>query len=381
MRVSPGLLLRFLLALVSGVTALAPARAQNDAASRREAIDLMYPVMISALETKNFSRARKICDQVILWEPQNPVHHYNLACIEAQAGGPRLPYALGALDLSIALGFDDVDHLKTDPDLVPLHGDPKFADLVRKAGHNASADAAIAAITIPGLAARPRTTVEPAFEQPAPAAFQQGLPVGLYLMNRYQSATRVAEKEAWYFSPDGSTYRNLAYGFSRADLAAHTGPTGRASSDGGRLKVTWTDGSTSVAEVEREGRGFTWDQGIFTPVEGFNQAGDVAGSYEGGDEIVRGPNPGGNRRLDLNPDGSFTWSGISIIGSTAVSARLQSSPGQNATGQWTLQGYSLILVGVDGSRLRGLTFPVDDPSTVMRPDWLFLGGTMLKRRP
>jgi len=134
MRVSSGLFLRFLLVLVSGVAAIAPARAQNDAASRREAIDLMYPVMISALETKNFSRARKICDQVILWEPQNPVHHYNLACIEAQAGGPRLPYALGALDLSIALGFDDVDHLKTDPDLAPLHGDPKFADLIRKDG-------------------------------------------------------------------------------------------------------------------------------------------------------------------------------------------------------------------------------------------------------
>src|SRR5687767_4918289 len=79
--------------------------AQNDAASRRAAIEGMYPVMIGALEAKNFGRARNICEQAIVWEPQNPVHHYNLACIEAQAGGTRIAYAWGALELAIALGF------------------------------------------------------------------------------------------------------------------------------------------------------------------------------------------------------------------------------------------------------------------------------------
>src|ERR1041384_6413932 len=98
-----------------------PLRAQNDPESRREAIEAIYPVMIAALEAKNFGRARNICDQAIIWEPQNPVHHYNLACIEAQAGGARLPYAMGALELAVALGFNDELHLKNDPDLVPLH--------------------------------------------------------------------------------------------------------------------------------------------------------------------------------------------------------------------------------------------------------------------
>src|SRR5262245_58000384 len=100
------------------------AHAQNDPASRRAAIEAIYPIMINALQAKNFGRARNICDQAIMWEPQNPVHHYNLACIEAQAGGPRIPYAWGALELAIALGFNDAEFLQRDPDLAPLRSDP-----------------------------------------------------------------------------------------------------------------------------------------------------------------------------------------------------------------------------------------------------------------
>src|SRR5688572_12818527 len=110
--------LMFLLALVVGVSSV---QAQDDAASRRAAIEAMYPVMIKALEAKAYGRARNICDQAILWEPQNPTHHYNLACIEAQAG--RLPQAVGALELAVALGFNDAKHMQADPDLAPLRGE------------------------------------------------------------------------------------------------------------------------------------------------------------------------------------------------------------------------------------------------------------------
>src|SRR4030095_7313830 len=102
--------------------------------------------MLHALETKNFGRARNICDQAILWEPQNPVHHYNLACIEAQAGGTRLPYAFGALELSVALGFNDAQFLQTDPDLEPLRGDARFADLIRKIVLTASVGDSVASM-------------------------------------------------------------------------------------------------------------------------------------------------------------------------------------------------------------------------------------------
>src|SRR3954471_12372868 len=149
--------------------------AQEDFASRRAAIEGMYPIMIAALEAKNFGRARNICDQAIIWEPQNPVHHYNLACIEAQAGGARLPYAFGALELAIALGFNDADHMRLDPDLAPIRSDPRFTELLRKTTNNASADLAIAAITIPPPSAKkneeaPRTLAETVTDQPEPAS-------------------------------------------------------------------------------------------------------------------------------------------------------------------------------------------------------------------
>ena len=123
---------RLWLSVIAGLVAGSPAPAQNTPADRAELIEAIYPVMIAALEAKQFGRARNICDQVILWEPQNPVHHYNLACIEAQAGGTRLAYALGALDLAAALGFNDHEHLRTDPDLNSLHGEAKFAEIARR---------------------------------------------------------------------------------------------------------------------------------------------------------------------------------------------------------------------------------------------------------
>lgn len=134
----PHLLIRSLVFLISlaGLFPSPAVRAQEDAVERRAAIEGMYPVMLQALEARNFGRARNICDQAIIWEPQNPVHHYNLACIEAQASGDRLPRAIGALELAVALGFNDSIHLQNDPDLAPLRDDPKFAEIARKVAEN-----------------------------------------------------------------------------------------------------------------------------------------------------------------------------------------------------------------------------------------------------
>ena len=127
--------------------------AQENAVNHRAAIEGMYPLMLHALQTKSFGRARNICEQAILWEPQNPVHHYNLACIDAQSGGARLAYAWGSLELAIALGFNDVEHLQIDPDLAPLHDDPKFAEVVRKLKYSVSAATAFS-IPMPQVKAK-----------------------------------------------------------------------------------------------------------------------------------------------------------------------------------------------------------------------------------
>lgn len=388
MIVFPGSLCRTLLAVLSlGAAALTSLRAQNDPASRREAIEAIYPVMIGALEAKNFGRARNICEQAILWEPQNPVHHYNLACIEAQAGGARLPYAMGALELAIALGFDDAVHLQADPDLEPLHADPKFRELVRKVIYQAAAGDAQSAITLPPeRAEKPRDDVPAAapaaVDAPAPAGFHHGVPVGLYFMTRYWLATRTLEKAAWYFAPDGTVYRNLEAGFSAPALAAHPGPKGKAATNGNLLEVTWADGQKASSDVERDGTGFIWDMGIFTAVKPFGDASEVAGVYEGGESLVKGGNTAiVSKRLELRPDGTFSWTGVSFLGADSQTTRLTAGASGTSEGHWELNGFALSLTDKKGAVVRRIAFPYDDEKSIIKPDRMFFGGLMYRRQP
>jgi hypothetical protein len=374
---------RLIVASIVACAAIAPLAAQNDPASRRAAIDQLYPIMIAALEAKNFGPARHIADQVILWEPQNPVHYYNLACIEAQAGGKRLPYAVSALELSVALGFDDVDHLKNDPDLVPLHSDPKFAELVRKTAYNALAVDAIEGIKIPAASDKNAPIAAKADEPAKPASpdFKDGVPVGLYFMTRFWISTRTLEKAAWYFAPDGTVYHNLEHGFSPEDLAAHAGRKGRAKAKGNDLEVTWSDGKKTTSDVERDGTGFLWDMGIFTAVTGFETPSEIVGSYEGGESLVSGGNAAaGLKRLELRPDDTFTWEGVSFVGTTTSASRISAGGSGTSKGRWSLSGFSLTLVDDTGATLRRIVFPYDDAKTAVKPDRIFFGGLMYKKQ-
>jgi hypothetical protein len=369
---------------LASLAATLPMRAQPDPADRAELIEAIYPVMIAALEAKQFGRARNICDQVILWEPQNPVHHYNLACIEAQAGGPRIPYAFGALELAAALGFSDVAHLQADPDLKPLRGDPRFAEVVRRMTHNANAGDAIAGLAIPPARPAPATPAAPRSDpdQPAPASFQAGAPVGLYWMSRYETGTRTLEQTVWYFAPDGTVYRNLEHGFSADDLGRHAGPRGRAGLEGRALRIQWEDGTAKAAPLERDPTGFTWDMGIFSPITRFGAPADIPGTYAGGTGSVRAEGPAVvPQRLTLRADGTFGWEGVAFRPGTGTpAARVVSAP-DTTVGRWKLAGHSLTLEAESGLTLRRFAFPDDDDRTVVRPDRLFFGGEMLKRQP
>jgi len=365
-------------------SAISPLPAQSDPESRRDAIDAIYPVMIAALEARNFGRARNICDQAIIWEPQNPVHHYNMACIEAQAGGTRLPYAMGALELAVALGFNDAAHLKNDPDLEPLHSDPKFAELVRKTALNETAIDALTDIRIPDTPPKTKPVVEALAtaepEQPAASAFKDGVPVGLYFMTRFQAVTRTSEKSAWYFTPDGAVFEDVTHGFSKADLAAHAGSKGRAGATGNKLEIIWSDGRKTVAEIERDGSGFTWDMGIFTPVRAFDDASAIVGSYEGGESLAGSSTASAiSKRLELRTDGTFAWDGVAFVGAGSEADAL--SIGTSASkGRWQLSGYTLVLTDDRGIAWRRIAFPYDDEKTPVKPDQLFFGGLMYRKR-
>lgn len=363
--------------MISGV------HAQNDAASRRAAIEGMYPIMMHALETKNFGRARNICDQAIMWEPRNPVHHYNLACIEAQAGGARLPYAWGALELSIALGFDDAEHMRTDPDLVPLHSNPRFADLVRKVSFNVSAGSAIDAIKIPepsDLPSAPTRAIAEVGPESLPS-FQNGFPVGPYFMTHYTPSTQKVEKSVWYFAPGGAVFSGLEAGLTPADLKAHAGLRGKMIREENSVAIVWSDGSQTRAKLERDGAGFNWDMSLFAPVHGFESISEAAGVYECVESIPPGAGAAVPQRLDLRSDGTFVWEGVSCTGDPAGVATVKSGHNETTQGSWAIDGFSLRLRAQDGIVLRRFAFPSDDDKTVIKPDRMFFAGVMFKRRP
>jgi hypothetical protein len=359
-------------------------RAQNDAASRRAAIDGMYPFMLGALEAKSFGQARRICEQAILWEPQNPTHHYNLACIEAQAGGTRLPYAWGALELAIALGFNDARHLQNDPDLAPLRHEPRFAELVRNIIFTASTGQAADSPRVRANRANNQAAI-PTFEaseQPPPAGFKDDIPVGLYLMSRYVSTTQENETSVWYFAPNGEVYRELECGFSASDLSSHTGPRGSVSRRAKILEITWSNGEVTTSILERDGTGFTWDMGIFVPVKPFESDSEVAGLYEGSAAVT----PGRDeipvaQRLDLRPDRTFIWQGVAFKQLKYGAENISIGSTEVTEGNWSLSGFSLILMHGKETTVRRIAIPLDDEKTVIRPDRMFFGDLTYKRRP
>ena len=124
------------------------------------------------------------------------------------------------------------------------------------------------------------------------AGLRDGKPVGLFFMTRFWSFTGTLEKAAWYFTPEGDVYRNLETGFSPQDLAAYEGQQGKYTVSGDTMTVTWSDGKTTESAIEREGQGFMWDGGIFSPVKPIQDKAKIAGEYEGGESLSVGGGPG-----------------------------------------------------------------------------------------
>lgn len=365
--------------------ALVPARAQplRETAYRAE-IDAIYPVMIQAIESGAFTQARNICDQVILWDPANPVHRYNLACIESRAG--RKPAALAALRHAAELGFAVTDALQKDPDLEAIRGEPEFAQVAHLIAANAATRRAAAPAPDSQTAVSPRGVENLALvnqgDPPAPARFAEGVPVGLFFMTRYWPATRSLEKSVWYFAPDGTVYQGLEAGFSVRDLAQHNGPKGKATLEGNRLEVVWPENKKSGGGISRSAKGFSWNAGIFTEVKPFTAEMPLAGIYEGGESISFSGNRAAiAKTIELREDGTYRWSGVSFLNSASdITQVTAGSNGEDSTGRWHAGPYSLVLVDAQGHVYRRIAFPYDDETTPITPDRIFFGGTLFKRR-
>ncbi|MGQ0637261.1 MAG: TPR end-of-group domain-containing protein [Planctomycetaceae bacterium] len=82
--------------------------------------------------------ARKGCDRRALQvdlrlsqlRPRDARVFYNLACSHAVLR--HKVEALASLQRAVSLGYDDVDHLSSDPDLESLHGEPEYRRIVAR---------------------------------------------------------------------------------------------------------------------------------------------------------------------------------------------------------------------------------------------------------
>lgn len=210
-----------------------------------------------------------------------------------------------------------------------------------------------------------------------------GRPEGLFFMTRYSSFSGSLEKAAWYFSSTGEVYRNLETGFSAEDLAAHAGPRGRFEVQDDVLAITWADGRTTKSDVERDGSspGFTWDMGIFSPVEPFADAAAAAGRYEGGESLSRGGSSVAMARsLELRSDGTYRTSGVGSVQAANEISDVGAGSQNAGAGAWSLDGYTITLTAADGGSVqRKIAFPYDLEDTPVTPDWMFLGGMLYKQ--
>ena len=217
---------------------------------------------------------------------------------------------------------------------------------------------------------------------PEKPGFEDGHPVGLYLMTRYWIATSSLEKAVYYFTSDERVFVDLEDGFSDDVLAAHKGRHGTVRVDGDEMIVTWNDGKDERSKLEKSEGGFGWNTGLFAPVTPFKNSEDLVGSWEGGTSVTfSGSSAATSNALDLRADGTFSGESVASLRSTSNESDVSAGGSSNHSGSWKLDGHTLVLQYKDGRTARGITFPYDDEETPVYPDRFYFAGTMYKKRP
>lgn len=215
---------------------------------------------------------------------------------------------------------------------------------------------------------------------PEKPGYEDGHPVGLYLMTRYWIATGSLEKAVWYFTSDGRVYKDPEDGFSDEKLAAHKGSHGTVTVEGDTMTIKWSDGKSSAGNFERAKGGFNWDMGIFAPVKGFTDDEHLVGRWEGGTSVsFSGSYAATSNSLDLKADGTFTGESVASLRSDSRESSVSAGSQGTTGGTWKRDGYALVFTYNDGRVVRGVTFPFDDEETAVFPDRFYFAGTMYKK--
>jgi len=103
-------------------------------ATRRRPVDAEALAAFSEVLTRagRFKEGLRADRRLARLRPEDPVVHYNLACSLALTD--QSDEAIDALTRSLELGYDDLDHLLQDGDLLSLHGMARFQAIVQALG-------------------------------------------------------------------------------------------------------------------------------------------------------------------------------------------------------------------------------------------------------
>lgn len=97
---------------------------------KRDFVDALIPLAEAYTRKGQYEKGLRIDRRLSKLLKDDDIVHYNLACSLALVG--REKQALAALKKAIRLGYDDLRHLKRDPDLKSLHSHPEFIKLLKR---------------------------------------------------------------------------------------------------------------------------------------------------------------------------------------------------------------------------------------------------------
>ena len=98
---------------------------------KRDFVDALIPLAEAYTKKGLYTKGLRIDQRLSRLLKDDDVVHYNLACSFALVGEEKK--ALAALKKAIRLGYDDLRHMRRDPDLKILHQNPEFLKLIKPA--------------------------------------------------------------------------------------------------------------------------------------------------------------------------------------------------------------------------------------------------------
>ncbi len=76
-----------------------------------------------------YEEGLEVDQRLVAFAPEDPTVRYNLACSQSLLG--QVDESLATLACALELGYDDVEFMRADDDLLNLRADPRFEELLR----------------------------------------------------------------------------------------------------------------------------------------------------------------------------------------------------------------------------------------------------------